>query len=101
LKKKQQQARNDVMHGNIIGSLAGILPFLIISFVVIGAVLYALFIFLAPLAAIVAAVLLPLFPILLFGAPLKSAIPFVIYDAVIIGVLYLLKKKKEVEISKW
>lgn len=85
------------MHGNIIGFLGGVLPFL----VVIGAVLYALFIFLAPLAAIVAAVLLPLFPIILFGAPLKSAIPYVIYEAVIIGVLYLLKKKKEVEISKW
>lgn len=89
------------MHVSIISTLAGVLPFLVISFVVIGALLYALFIFLAPFAAIVAAVLLPLFPIFLFGAPLKSAIPFMIYDAVIIGVLYLLKKKKEVEISKW
>lgn len=83
-------------------TLAGVVPFFgIFALFLIVALLYALFVFLAPVAAIVAAIFLPFLPHLIFGAPLKSAIPFLIYDAVIIGVLYLLKKKKEVEISKW
>lgn len=79
----------------------GALPLFLIAFIIVGAVIFALYVLLAPMAAIVFALVVPFLPTLFFGAPLSSAWPLVLYEAIIIGLLFALKKRKSVEISKW
>ncbi len=80
-------------------ALVSFLPLVLL--LVAGAITYGLFILLPPVFAIVFAIGAPFLPALLIGAPLSSALPLLIYEAVILGVLYALKKRKSNEISKW
>ena len=84
------------MLGNV-----SVVPFLIISVILITAVLGAVLTLISPVASILLAILLPL--IITYGLelPLSSALILFGYEIVVIGVLYYLRRRKSNEISKW
>ena len=78
-----------------------IIPFAIILVILFAAVLSALFVLFSPVASIALAIFLPLIVVYAFGLPFSNALILFAYELVVIGVLYLLRKRKSDEISKW
>lgn len=78
-----------------------LIPFAIISVILIAAVLGAVLILISPIVSILLAILLPLIVTYGFGLPLSNALILFGYEIVVIGVLYYLRRRKSNEISKW
>ena len=78
-----------------------LIPMIIIGMLLIVALLGGLFVLLSPILSIAVAVLLPIILTLVLQLPISSALILFAYEALVILVLYLLKKRKTNEISKW
>ena len=78
-----------------------VIPFAIIAIILITAVLAALLILISPIASILLAILLPIIITSALGLPLSNAIVLFIYEIIVIGALYYLRKRKSNEISNW
>lgn len=80
-------------------AFASFLPLVLI--VVVPAVIFLFYAVLPPIFALVFCIFSPLVPIIVFGAPLKNAVVLYVFEIIVFGALYALKKRKSKEISKW
>lgn len=78
-----------------------IIPFAIILVILIAAVLSAVFVLFSPVASIALTIFFPLIVVYALGFPFSNALILFAYELVVIGVLYILRRRKSGEISKW